>query len=153
MPQAYRDRDIRNAMRDLLAATGQFDVSTCDGLPETRGWPGGALRGVNIDAWNSSDADLCDDAGGPTLLRSATLKVTFAAIDDDPAVCTDMVERLINVAANACNGQCLAGLTFPGKTKFTNLRWLKPSPPERRCEATFTYQYEIITFTDFNTSE
>lgn len=153
MPLDARDRDIRTAMKDLLEATHQFDVVSIGDLPESGGWKSGALRGANIDPWNDADADFACDSDGPILMRSSTVKVTFIAKAEDTETATNDVELLMNVAANAWNGVSLAGLTYPDKTRITNRRWLKPEPPERRCEVTFAYSYEIPEFDAFDETE
>lgn len=153
MALAYRDRDIRNAMRDLIEATREFDWTTCGGLPEDQAYPGGALKAASIEPLNYIDDDLCEDELGPVLIRTGTAKVTFLAIDEDSTACIEAAERLMNIAANLWNGVSLATLTYPDKTRFTTARWLKPEGNERRVEATFTYQYEVGYFADFGTAE
>lgn len=147
-----RDRDIRNAMRDLIDATGDCDVVTCAGLPEDQAYPGAATKCVNIEPLNYIDDDLCEGADGPILLRTGTAKVTFMATDEDGAVRDETVERLYHSACDVCNGISVAGLTYPAKTRFSTLRWLAAKPPERRGEATFTYQYEVGA-NDFDATE
>jgi hypothetical protein len=57
------------------------------------------------------------------------------------------------VAANALNGQCLAGLTLPQLTNFTSWHWEKPAAPERQITAIFTYHYIVEGWNSYDTSE
>lgn len=149
MPAEFRDRDVRNAMRDLCDAAGAFDLVTCGGLPETQN-TGAAPLMIVIEPLDSTDDDRYDDGGGPVLIRQATAKVTVITVDDDPVARDEAAERLCNVAANAWNGVSLAGLTFPDRTRLWTWRWLAPKPPERRVEGKFIYSYEVGGFGDFD---
>lgn len=151
--QEFRDRDIRNAMRDACEATGLFDLATTGGLPEVNGGDSGQTAVIVIEPLNYIDSDPADEDFGPLLVRTGTARVTVLAIDQDGATRDELAEKLCHLASNACNGASLAGLTYPDKTRFTTWRWLKPSPPERRVEGTFTYQYEVGSFTDLGTAE
>lgn len=150
---AFRDRDVRNAMRDLADATGAFDIATCGGLPEARGQAGDQYNSVYIDPLDWTDESPYDDPDQPILVRTATVKVTISAIAADPVERDEAAERLCDVLANAWNGVALGGVAYPDKSQFTTWRWLNPIDVERRVEAKFTYQYEVGGFRDFSTSE
>lgn len=154
----FRDRDVRNAMRDLAEATTLFDLATTGGLPETNAVPGGSRYLVDIEPldWNDdSPFDGEDDEGnpGPILVRTATVKVTILAVGEDPSLRDEQAELLWNTLANAWNGKSLGGLTTPDKTMFTYTRWLAVKDMERRVESKFIYTYIVGGFGDFGVEE
>ena len=74
---------------------------------------------------------------------TSRVTITLLYRCEDPQLRDEGAELLFDTAANALNGQSLATLTLPDTTKFTAWRWLPPTPPERRIQASFTYQYII----------
>lgn len=140
-------------MRDLAEATGEFDLATTGGLPEIQGGASGDTAVVVIEPLDWTDDSPYDDPDQPILVRTATVKVTVLAIDEDPPACDEKAERLANLLANAWNGKPLGGLTYPDKTMFSTGRWLKVDGAERRVEMKFVYAYEVGGFRDFGTEE
>jgi hypothetical protein len=153
MDQVFRDRDVRNAMRDLAEALNRFDVATTAGLPETQPVAGDVMTMVDIEPLDWNDESPFDDDGGPALFRTATVKVTILCIGEDAAARDETAELLWNLLANAWNGVSLAGLTMPDKTQFTYTRWLAVKGLERRVESKFIYTYQVGGFRDFGEQE
>jgi hypothetical protein len=155
-PSPYRDRDVRLAIASILEATHEFDGVYVKSLSEVPSQRAGDARAVSIEP---DTMDFSDDWGGgptdstdpPPLIVSARLRLTFMTRLDDPSARDDEAERLANVAANALNGQSLAGLTLPAFSRFESLKWLPPEPPERRVSATFVYRYIVDSWTSFDT--
>jgi hypothetical protein len=155
-PSPYRDRDVRLAIASILEATNEFDGVYSRCLSEVPSRRAGDARAVSIEP---DSTDFSDDWGGGAansndpapLIVQSRLRLTFMTRLDDPSARDDEAERLSNVAANALNGQSLAGLTLPAFSRFESLRWLPPEPPERRVSATFVYRYIVDSWTSFDT--
>lgn len=138
-----RDRDVRNAIQSALVETGAFDSVWIWGLPEDYGSGASALAATAIEPSSSDQTDRWDDAPEGGLVVTSLVIVTFLYRHEDPQLRDEAVELLFNTAADALNGQCLAGFTLPGLTRFVSWRWEKPSAPERRISATFSYAYIV----------
>jgi hypothetical protein len=148
----YRERDIRNQIRDILEQTGAFDGVYLEGLPEDRGEPAGERRSVSIEPEGTTQADLWDDTTGD-LIMTCRINLTFLARYENPRVRDEAAEQLLNIAAGALNGQSLAGATLIGQTRIRSWTWEKPKAPERRITAVLEYQYLISNWTGLNTAE
>ena len=59
----------------------------------------------------------------------------------DPQLRDEGAELLLDTAANALNGQSLAGLTLPQTARVIQWDWQPPTVPERRINCVFSYQY------------
>jgi hypothetical protein len=136
-----RDRDVRNAIHDALVATGAFDGVWIWGLPENYGTGSSQLAAAAIEPESSAQDDRWDGGGETALVVSSRVTITLLYRHDDPQLRDEGAELLMDTAANALNGQNLAGLTLPDLTRFISWRWQNPTPPERRLTATFSYQY------------
>lgn len=148
-----RDRDVRNAIQSALEATGAFDSVYVWGLPEDYGSGASQLAVAVIEPSVSTQTDLWDDNTTGALVVSSPVTLTFLARDEDPQLRDEAVERLLDVAADALNGQSLASFTLPAFTKFSSWRWEKPTAPERRIIATFVYQYLVAGWDQYDTSQ
>jgi len=148
----FRERDIRNLIGDLLDQTGAFDRVYLSGLPEDRGEPSGDSRSVAIEPWETTRADPWDDDGGDPLL-TCRVHVVFLARHDDPRIRDEMVELLLNVAADALGGNSFGGAAIPARTQLRSWSWQKSKAPERRISAVLEYQYLGDGWTGFNTAE
>lgn len=139
-----RDRDIRNAMHDLLMATNAFsDVLIGRDLEDYA--PGSIGDSCKIEPMEERSKGMWDQ--GDDLEVHVKVKVTFTSRNDDPQLRDEGAERLYNTAKNVLNDVSLAGLTMPAFTSFDQARWLKPTHPARQVEAVFSYRY----FNDDNT--
>jgi len=152
MALSIRERDVRNAIHDLLEATGAYDGIYRTGLPEDRGERAGQTRVVVVEPDQTNQAEPWDDTSGD-LVMTCRLAVTFLARHEDPQIRDETAELLLNVAANALNGRSLAGLTLPSSTRFRSWSWQKPTAPERRIRAVLEYQYLIPGWTGAATTE
>jgi hypothetical protein len=148
----YRERDIRSSIRDILDQTGAFDGVFLSGLPEDRGEPSGAARAVSIEPRETTQSDRWDDTSG-SLVMTCRIALTFLARHEDPQIRDEAAELLVNTAANALNGQSLAGATLPGFTRIRGWSWQRPQAPERRIEAVLEFDYLLDNWAGFNTSE
>ena len=148
-----REREVRNAIQSALFATGAFDGVFVWGLPEDYG--SGASNAVLaiIEPESSTQEDRWDAAPGSGLLITSRVTITLINRSEDPQLRDEAAELLFNTAANALNGQGLAGLTLPQLTRFVSWRWEKPSPPERRIASIFSYQYIVEGWDSYDTSE
>jgi len=147
-----RDRDVRNAIQSALTATGAFDGAWLTGLPENYGAGASQLAAAAIDPMSSTQSDQWDsqDAGG--LVITSQVSITLLYRHDDPQLRDEGAELLLDTAANALNGQSLAGLTLPGLTRFTAWSWQPATPPERRIGATFSYAYIVEGWDSYDTT-
>jgi hypothetical protein len=147
-----RDRDVRNAIQSALVATGAFDGVFVWGLPEDYG--SGASNAVLaiIEPESSTQEDRWDAAPGSGVLITSRVTITLIYRAEDPQLRDEAAELLFDTAANALNGQCLAGLTLPQLTRFVSWRWEKPGPPERRIASIFSYQYIVEGWDSYDTS-
>jgi len=148
----HRERDVRNAIQELLDVSGAFDGVYVSGLPEERGERAGDRRAAVVEPDGTTGSDLWDDTTG-AMTMTATVALTFLARDDDPQVRDEAVELLLNTAAAVLNGRSLADATLPGSTRIRSWTWLKPNAPERRIAAKLEFQYLAEGWSDFGLSE
>lgn len=147
-----RERDVRDAIQELLESTRAFD-RVCSGvLPDAGGEPSGCRRSASVEPNGTVVAGQGDDVHG-ALKATATVTLVLLARDDDPAARDAAAETLLNVAAAALNGRSLGGITLPGTTRIRSWSWRKAAPPERRVEATLEFQYLLEGWSDFDVSE
>jgi hypothetical protein len=147
-----RDRDVRNAIRDALIATGAFDGVWIWGLPEDHGIGASQLAAAAIEPESSTQEDHWDSAPGGGLIITSRVTLTFLQRNDEPQLRDEAVECLFNSAANALNGQSFGGLTLPQLSRFLLWRWEKPVAPERRITSTFSYSYIVEGWTAYDDS-
>jgi hypothetical protein len=147
-----RDRDVRNAMQAALVATGAFDGVFVWGLPEDYGSGASNASLAVIEPESSTQEDRWDAAPGSGLFITSRVTITLIYRDEDPQLRDEAAELLLDTAANALNGQGLAGLTLPQLTRFVSWRWEKPDPPERRIASIFSYQYIVEGWDSYDTS-
>ncbi len=145
-----RDRDVRNAIHDALVATSAFDGVWIHGLPEEYGGGCGQVAAAAIEPESSTQEDPWDGGTETSLVVTSRVTLTLLYRDEDPQLRDEGVELLLNTAANALNGQSLAGFTIPDQTKIVQWRWERPTPPERRIKATVSYQYIVGGWADYD---
>ncbi len=140
-----RDRDVRNAVQSALIATNAFDHGAVWiwGLPEDHGTGSSEQAAVAIVPMSSSQGDLWDAAAAGGLVITSRVQLVMLYRNEDPQLRDEGAELLLDATANALNGQSLAGLTFPQTTRITDWTWQPPAVPERRIQATLTYQYIV----------
>jgi hypothetical protein len=138
-----RDRDVRNAIQAALLATGQFDGVWLSGLPEDYGQAADDLAAAVIEPASSTEVDYWDSEPSGGIIIQSVVTLTLLVRNPDPQLRDEAVELLVDYAADAINGQNLAGITVCGRTKITSWRWQPPAPPERRVAATVQYEYIV----------
>ncbi len=149
-----RDRDVRNAIQTLLVATGAFDGVWIWGLPEDYGTGASQLAAAAIEPASSTQEDKWDGAGETGLVVTSRVSITLLYRNDDPQLRDEGVEQLLDVAANALNGQnFVPGFVLPDMSRFRSWSWQPAAPPERRISATFEYQYEIDGWGNYDTTQ
>jgi hypothetical protein len=148
----YRERDIRERIRDVLEDTGAYDGVYLSGLPEDRGEPSGDARSISIEPAETAAAAPWDDTAGDQVM-SCRVSLTIMARDEDPQIRDETAELLLNVAANALSGQALAGATLPGMTRITSWSWQRPRAPERRIAAVLECRYLVQGWSGASTDE
>jgi hypothetical protein len=140
-----RDRDVRNAIVTALQITGAFDSGGVwiTGLPEDSGSAASDFAAAAIEPDSSNQEDRWDSQTDGGLIITSRVRITLLFRNADPQLRDEGAEQLLDVAADALNGQNLAGLTLPGMTRLTSWTWQPPTAPERRITATFTYSYIV----------
>lgn len=83
---------------------------------------------------------------------TSRVSLTLLYRNEDPQLRDEGAELLLDVAANVLNGQSLAGLTFPQQTLITDWTWQPPTVPERRINATLSYQYLVEGWDEYDTT-
>lgn len=138
-----RERDFRNNLKDALLQTGQFDDVSLVGLPETdAGAPASDSQLAAIQPGSTQFRSGWDAAPGGGRWFTCQLLVTILARREDPQLCDELAEQLLNAVRNAADGQILVyGFNEPQKTMCTGWRWLPRTAPERRIAITLTYDY------------
>jgi hypothetical protein len=149
---SHRERDVRNAIHELLDVSGAFDGVYLSGLPEDRGERSGDRRAAVVEPDATTASDHWDDTTG-AMVMTATAALTFLARDDDPQLRDEAVELLLNTAAAVLNGRSLADATLPGSTRIRSWTWLKPNAPERRIVAKLEFQYLVEGWSGLDLSE
>jgi hypothetical protein len=154
-----RDRDVRNAIQAALVATNAFDSSPNGegsvwiwGLPEEWGTGANAQAAAAIVPMSSRQEDLWDAAAAGGLVITSRVGIVLLYRHIDPQLRDEGAELLLDTAANALNGQSLAGLTFPQTAQIVQWDWQAPTVPERRINAIYSYQYIIEGWGEYDTT-
>ena len=149
-----RDRDVRTAIADALAATGAFDAN---GVwlwsPENLGQGSSVGRACQIEPGNSTVDTRWDAQTVGGVIIQSQVKLTLLYRDDDTQKRDEGAENLLQQAQNALNGQSLAGLTLPALTRFQNWNWVNPQPPERQIICIVQYSYIVEGWNAFDITE
>jgi hypothetical protein len=146
-----RERDIRNAVKQALVATGAFSDVWIMGLPEDYGQVASSLTAAAIEPVSTRLKNGWDAAPAGALDYTSELSVTLLARNPDPQLRDEQVEQLLNFLINAVNGQSLANFTVPQHTVISSWQWLAPKPPERRISASLGFAY-LVSWDGFDTS-
>jgi hypothetical protein len=147
-----RDRDIRNAIVAALQANDAVDAVYTTGLPKMDDQSAEDLLVASVQPIDWRESDLADGAPAGYMFIDGRVRIVFAARSTNEQERDDAVEDLLEFALNSLNGQSLAGLTMQTFTKFSDVRWVDPIPPERQIVATFQYKYLVPTWTSFDTT-
>ena len=147
-----RDRDVRNAVRAVLMATNAFDGVWIWGLPEDYGTGSSEGAAAAITPMSSRQEDLWDAAATGGLVITSRLALTLLYRHPDPQIRDEGAELLLDVAANALNGNSLNGLIFTQTARITGCDWQPPTAPERRIQAVFSYQYNVEGWDSYDTT-
>lgn len=150
----HREKDIRNAIRQRLIDTNEYDGVFLGAMPDYQGEAASLGAAVFIEPGDTSENSLSDDAPAGMIEYACRIKFTFVARDQTPEIRDALCENLFATASNALNGQVLVeALIVPTKTRFTNWRWIDPTAPERRIAATFQADYLIDGWDELDTEE
>lgn len=146
----YRDRQILKAIGTLLTATGAFDEVRTSGLPADRGLPSsdGKLVVLDLDQWQ--DRDRSDDPDATPQDRDVTFLCYVCVRMEDPDMRDDELDRLVQTATNAINGQSVLGVTLPEWTRLLAGKWMPPTAPERRVICRGSFRYLLDDFDSHN---
>lgn len=141
---ALRERDIRNAIEDLLKATNEFDDVHCSDPDEDYGVAADATKVAIISPSDTRETSFGDTQIAGAINFVANITITIVGRDPDPKTRDELTERLFNVASDEMNGNDF-GLAdmMPAMTRFTGWRWLRAVPPERRIRAMFQASYSL----------
>jgi hypothetical protein len=152
-----RDRDVRNAIQSALAATNAFDVSPNEGaavwiwgLPEDWGTAAHNQAAAAIVPMSSRQEDLWDSAPTGGLVITSRVGLILCYRHNDPQLRDEGAELLLDTAANALNGQDLGGQIIPQTARITAWDWQQPTVPERRIQATYSYQYIVEGWDEYD---
>lgn len=146
-----RERDVRNAIKDILVATGAFSNVWLTGPPQDFGQGASELTAAAIEPVSTRLASGWDAAPSGGLGYTCQLTVSLLARQSDPQLRDELAEQLLDFLINAVNGQSLAGFTIPQLTMVTSWQWQAPVPPERCITATVRFTY-LVTWESFDTS-
>ena len=129
--------------RQHWSRRARLTAFTSGACPRNMGLARRSLAAAVIEPSSSDQTDRWDVTPGGGLLVTSLVTITFLYRHEDPQLRDEAAELLFDTAADALNGQCLAGFTLPGLTRFVSWRWEKPTPPERRIAAVFSYAYIV----------
>jgi hypothetical protein len=154
-----RDRDVRNAIQAALVATDAFDVSANEGaavwiwgLPEDWGTGSSNQAAAAIIPQSSRQEDLWDAAPSGGIVITSRVAIVLAYRHSDPQLRDEGAELLLDTTANALNGQDLGGQIIPQTARVIGWDWQQPAAPERRIQATFSYQYIVEGWDEYDTT-
>jgi hypothetical protein len=145
-----RDRDVRNAIQMVLAATRAFDVLPDGGYavyvwgpPDEKGTGSSQQAAAWVVPMSSCQEDLWDASPSGGLVITSRVAIILAYRNEDAQLRDEGVELLLDTATNALNGQSLASFTLPQTTRIIQWEWQKPTAPERQINAILSYQYIV----------
>jgi hypothetical protein len=137
------DWDVLTAIRDAIAATGEFDGVFMSDLPEERGRSGGDHNAAWVSPQTWEESSDFEDPGQTVLTRKVGWTLTLMVRRQDPEARDRELTRLLSVAQNAVDGQSVGGLTLPAWTRLKSGRYEKARPPERRLISSGTFAYQV----------
>lgn len=147
---AFRERDIRIAIRDALLATGYFDACYLNPAESESSEDASACE---IEPLAGSAESEWDAQTGGLYFVDSQVRLTLLARHDDPQLRDERAERLLMAATNALRGHGFDGKTLPAWSVVNGWSWFDPEPPERAIEATFSFRYFVDSWQGLNTTE
>jgi hypothetical protein len=147
-----RDRDVRNAIQAALENTDAFSGVHLWSPPEDYGSGSSEQAAVWIVPQSSRQEDLWDAAAAGGLVITSRIGLLLVYRHEDPQLRDEGAELLLDTAANALNGQSLGGLIFTQTARITGWDWQPPTVPERRIQATFSCQYIVEGWDNYDTT-
>ena len=99
---------------------------------------------------SSRQEDLWDAAPAGGLVITSRVRIILLYRHDDPQLRDEGAELLLDTAANALNGQGLAGQIIPQTARIVQWDWQSPAVPERRINAMFSYQYIVEGWDEYD---
>jgi len=149
-----REKDYRNALRDILVDTGAFSEVRLTGLPEDVGFGASDLTAASIQPGSTRMLTGWDAATGGGRSFLCQLLVTVLARHVDAERCDELAEQLVEFVRNAVDGQPLVpGFNEPERTMVTGWQWLPRTAPERRIAVTVTFDYLQDGWNNADTSQ
>lgn len=136
-----RERDVRRAAGELLAATGEFHCVAVGGEVFANGAAASDLAFALIDPMDTQEADEHDAAPWGASILKSRCSLVVGSRHSDPILRDDRAERLLNVARNALNGKSLGDFTMPDFTKVSRWSWQRAADSERRISCTLAFTY------------
>ena len=122
------------------------------GKPEDYG-SGASLAVIAvIEPVSSTQDDYWDTQTTGGLVVTSQVRITLYARAEDPQIRDEGAELLLEITANALNGEALAGLTMPPFTRMQSWTWSPPTPPERSIACMFSYQYIVEGWEAYDTT-
>lgn len=134
-------------------ATRQFDDVLLSETPDSFPTSTPECRGANIDPRGNTFKPLADSGGFDGIIQTTQLSISFFARHESPTIRDAILEQLFAVAANALNGQGIAGATNPAWTMFKSAQYKTACHPDRRLDCIFEYQRLIDSWSDFDISD
>ena len=144
-----RDRQVLEAMANVLAAAGGFGEVTTKGLPALAGGTAevGSLGSLQLESFSRGQG-WCEPTG-VSFERLVTFSFTIEVRDEDQDFARSEADRLYCVAANTIGGQCFAGVTVCDKT-FLEEGKLIGFPEGARCTGTGRFSYFVFGWQSHN---
>lgn len=155
MPDPARDYSIFCAIAAALEATGEFRAVVVGEKPDVSRTQFGAQAtpAAVVSPLSFREPGTWDDFGDESSERTGQTMVTLVARSADESERIDLLDRLAQVAANAINGQRLAGITLPGKTRVAAGNYLPAADPEKHLILTVEWSYLIGGYANHDDGE
>lgn len=138
-----RDTDIIDAVISALKATGAFDDVVWGEPPERHGRGADLSALAIVEPSDFTEIDRWDDEDGLGYETQPTFTLTIAVRNGDPRTRDRRVDRLLNIAKNALDGNGFDGLVVADKTILGRGKWTPATSPERRMVVTGQYAYLV----------
>jgi hypothetical protein len=146
-PGTGRDYDLWADARDRLEATGAFDLVVI-GRPDERARSAVEAAACWVVPLDDDELDIDPDL----VLVGCRFSLVVEVRAEDVEARADALDRLKNVAKNALNGQSLAGISLPGRTRVRRAshgpRKHPTAPLELTVEAPYFDPYAGLSDTD-----
>jgi hypothetical protein len=135
-PGTGRDYDLWADARDRLEATGAFDLVAV-GRPDERARPAVEAAACWVVPLDDDEMDIDPDL----TMVGCRFGLVIEARAEDVESRADTLDRLKNVAKNALNGQSLAGISLPGRTRVCKAAHGRRRHPTAPMELTVEAPY------------